>query len=79
MDKITKDTMIPNELAVKIIDEITVLAEKHGLSREVIKNGTLRALIKLAEKHGLSREVIKNGTLRALIKWEKEHADKSGG
>jgi len=51
MDKITKDTMIPNELAVKILDEITALAVKHGLSREVIKNGTLRALIKWEEEH----------------------------
>jgi len=51
MDKITKYTMIPNELAVKILDEITVLAEKHGLSRDVIKNGTLRVLIKREEEH----------------------------
>jgi hypothetical protein len=51
MDEITKDTLIPNELAVKILDEITKLAEIHGLHRDVIKNGALRALIKWEEKN----------------------------
>lgn len=51
MEKITKDTSIPNELAVKILDEITVLAEKHGFHPNVIKNGVLRVLIKWEEKN----------------------------
>lgn len=51
MEKITKDTMIPNELAVKILDEITVLAEKYGFSPKVVKIGALRALITWEEEH----------------------------
>ena len=50
-DKITKDTLIANELAVKILDEITVLAEKHGFHPNVIKDGALRALVKWEEQH----------------------------
>ena len=51
MDKITKGTLIPNELAVKILEEIAMLIEKYGVRRDVIKNGTLRALIMWEEEH----------------------------
>jgi hypothetical protein len=51
MGKITKDTLIPNELAVKMLEEIIMLIEKYGFRREVIKNGALRALITWEEKH----------------------------
>lgn len=51
MEKITKDTLIPNELAMKILKEIAMLIEKYGFRREVIKNGTLRALITWEEDH----------------------------
>ena len=50
-NEITKDTLIPNELAVKILEEIAMLIEKYGVRRDVIKNGTLRALIEWEEEH----------------------------